>query len=185
MPQTSTLHQIENGPSYRDQRQLLRLIHRASGAGRQMRRLLAEYAEPLGVSDGELLVVWLVCEQDSLGMVQGDLAASVGASPAQMSGLVERLRKRGLIDMHRSAVDRRRQVWRATALGRELLVSALPLLAQLAAQVEQSLSTDEQEAVLVLCDKLTSTWTGPTEMTEPCGDSLRASGTRLKSREAA
>lgn len=149
-----------------------------------MRRLLAEHAEPLGVSDGELLVVWL-CEQDSLGMVQGDLAASVGVSPAQMSGLVERLRKRGLIDMHRSAIDRRRQVWRATALGRELLVSALPLLAQLAEHVGQSLAADEQEAILVLCEKLTSTSTGPTEASEPCVNVLPIGGNCLKQREAA
>src|SRR5262245_11571676 len=67
---------------------LLVLIHRVSSAGRALRRLLAVQAVAIGLSDAELLVVWLCT---SRGMIQGDLATAIGVSPALMSGTVERL----------------------------------------------------------------------------------------------
>ena len=95
---------------------LMHLVHRTSGAGRLLRRLLADLAATAGLSDAELLLVWL-CTGQSQGWVQVDLAIAVGLSPAQTSGMVERLRQRGLIEMQRLATDRRRQVWRATTTG--------------------------------------------------------------------
>ena len=53
-----------------------------------LRRRLAEVAETFELSDTELLVVWL-CSGG--GRMQVELAAAIGISPAQMSGLVERL----------------------------------------------------------------------------------------------
>lgn len=61
-----------------------------------------------------------------------------------MSGLVERLRSRGLVAMHRQAGDRRRQIWRATAEGQALLVTAARHLSELAACLGEHLNADEQ-----------------------------------------
>src|SRR6478752_5908652 len=87
---------------------LLRLVHWTSNASRHLRRRLTEITSALDLSDTELIVVWM-CSGD--GRVQIDLVGSTGISPAQMSGLVERLRGRGLVAMHRQAGDRRRQIW--------------------------------------------------------------------------
>src|SRR5688500_1434487 len=76
---------------------LLMVIHRVSSAGRALRRVLADQATSVGLSDAEVLVVWLCGPR---GMVQGDLATAIGVSPALMSGTVERLRQQGLIEMH-------------------------------------------------------------------------------------
>src|SRR6187397_1426750 len=73
---------------------LLRLAHWTSTASRHLRRRIAEATSELDLSETELVIVWL-CSGG--GRVQVDLAAATGISPAQMSGLVERLRSRGLV----------------------------------------------------------------------------------------
>ncbi len=130
---------------------LLRLVHWTSTASRHLRKRLAELARPLDLSDTELLVVWL-CSGG--GRIQVELAGAIGVSPAQMSGLVERLRARGLVAMHRSAMDRRRQVWRTTPAGQTLLVEAARHLNELAEGISRGLSAEEQSAAEGLCEKL-------------------------------
>src|SRR5687768_15747008 len=100
---------------------VLRLVHWTSHASRQLRRRLADVAGRLELSDTELLVLW-VCSGG--GRVQIELAGEIGVSPAQTSGMVERLHSRGLIAMRRQAVDRRRQVCETTEAGIELLAGA-------------------------------------------------------------
>ena len=112
--------------------------------------MLAEHAATIGLTDAELLVVWLAVR----GMVQGDLATAIGVSPALMSGTVERLRQQGLIEMHRSPVDRRRQVWRTTPRGQELFDCLRPALAIAAGQIANRLTPAELLAVRDLCDRL-------------------------------
>jgi DNA-binding MarR family transcriptional regulator len=131
---------------------LLLLIHRVSSAGRALRRLLADQATAVGLSDAEVLVVWLCTAR---GMVQGDLATAIGVSPALMSGTVERLRQQGLIEMHRVPVDRRRQVWRATERGQHLLGALRPILTALAEQIDARLPAAELALARDLCERLT------------------------------
>ena len=138
-------------PSDSQADRLLSLIHWTSTASRHLRRRLADVAAELGLSDTELLVVWL-CSGG--GRVQVDLAGAIGISPAQMSGMVERLRSRGLVAMHRQAMDRRRQVWRASAAGQVLLSQAAGHLNELAASITSGLASDEQQAARSLCQRL-------------------------------
>jgi DNA-binding MarR family transcriptional regulator len=130
---------------------LLRLAHWTSTASRHLRRRISELTAALDLSDTELMVVWL-CSGG--GRVQIDLAAATGISPAQMSGLMERLRSRGLVAMHRLARDRRRQIWRATAAGQSLLVNAAEHLNDLAACLADHVCEEEQLAAQTLCQRL-------------------------------
>lgn len=138
-------------PSDTQADRLLRLVHWTSTASRHLRRRLAEVAEVFELSDTELLVVWL-CSGG--GRIQVELAGAIGVSPAQMSGLVERLRSRGLVAMHRLAMDRRRQIWRTTSAGQTLLGQAAGHLNELAACVGGAVSSDEQQAAQTLCERL-------------------------------
>jgi len=131
---------------------LLMLIHRVSSAGRALRRVLADQSTSVGLTDAEVLVVWLCGPR---GMVQGDLATAIGVSPALMSGTVERLRLQGLIEMHRVPVDRRRQVWRTTEQGQHLLGALRPLLVELAQQLESRVPFAELSQARELCERLT------------------------------
>ena len=137
----------EDAPAER----LLRLVHWTSAANRQLRRRLAKLASAFGLSDAELLVMWL-CHGS--GYVQVELAGAIGTSPAQMSGLVERLRTRGLVEMHRQAQDRRRQVWRTSPAGGALLGDARERLETLAAEIDGALDRDQQQALEALCERI-------------------------------
>src|SRR5687768_566101 len=98
--------------SEQDTERLLEFIHAAGGAFRRLRDLLDEQVQPLGLEGAECLVLWLCATRaHHAGWAQQDLATAVGVSPALMSSMVEGLRKRGLMEMKRSPVDRRRQVW--------------------------------------------------------------------------
>ena len=132
---------------------LLRLIYWTSAAGRQIRRCLSTLAEQAGLTDCELFTIWL-CLGDDGGMVQGALATALGVSPAQMSGIVERLRQRGLIEMHRQTLDRRRQVWRGTTAAREALESLAMPLAQLADDIAAQVPLADQKQSQALCQRI-------------------------------
>jgi DNA-binding MarR family transcriptional regulator len=86
--------------------------------------------------------------------MQVELAAAVGISPAQMSGLAERLGKRQLVALNRPARDRRRQVCKTTATGEELLARAARPLASLAETLADRLAPDERALVQSLCERL-------------------------------
>lgn len=144
---------------------LLRLIHWTSAAGRQLRRRLADVAAEFDLTDTELLVVWLC---SGSGRVQVELAGSLGVSPAQMSGLAERLRSRGLVAMHRPALDRRRQIWLTTGSGAALLERVAGHLDAIAAEIADALADDQQRSAQSLCQRL--------------AEAVAASGKRASSR---
>lgn len=141
----------EKPPSDCQAESLLRLIHWTSAAGRQLRRRLAEVAATFDLSDTELLVVWL-CSGN--GRVQIDLAGAIGVSASQMSGLAERLRSRGLVAMHRPALDRRRQVWLTAPAGQSLLAHVARHLETIATAVDGTLTPAEQQLAESLCERL-------------------------------
>ena len=142
----------------------MRLVYWTSRAGRDLRRCLSDAASVAGLSDSELLTVWLCLDDEGRGMVQGELAAALGVSPAQMSGIVERLRQRGLIEMQRQALDRRRQLWRGTASAKVTFAQMIRPLAAIAAGLAASLPAADQQAVQSLCRRLAQAAESHTEI---------------------
>jgi len=138
-----------------DAERLLHLIQTASAAGRGLRRWLADRLARFELAETEFFVLWL-CRQKPAhgGWVQGELAQAAGISPAQTSSLVERLRKRGLIDMKRSTMDRRRQVWHLLQEGEDLLGRIKTGLENVAHRLDAMVSPEEQEAAARLFDRL-------------------------------
>lgn len=130
-----------------DADRLLEFIHAAGGAFRRLRSLLDEQLHPLGLVGAECLVLWL-CDARAhhAGWAQQDLATAVGVSPALMSSMVEGLRKRGLMEMKRSPVDRRRQVWHLLAQGEDLLRQVRGSLSSIAQQLDELVPAREQQA---------------------------------------
>ena len=99
----------------------LELVQAVSLCGRQLRKALAEVAAPHQLSDTEVLILWACCGTTSVGLGQHELAALVGISPAQLSGLVDRLSAQDLLIGRRPAHDRRRQYWRLSEPGEEMM----------------------------------------------------------------
>src|SRR5699024_6079634 len=86
------------------------------------------------LSDVEMSLLWQCHRAIPVGQGQIELATAMSVSPAQISGLVEQLRERGLLAGCRDPRDRRRQVWQVTPAGNHLLEQVLVELEPLAAQ---------------------------------------------------
>jgi DNA-binding MarR family transcriptional regulator len=156
MSLATTRHTPSPSPGQGDADRLLEFIHAAGGTFRRLRSLLDEQVQPLDLMGAECLVLWL-CDTRAhdAGWAQQDLATAVGVSPALMSSLVEGLRKRGLIEMKRSPVDRRRQVWRLLAQGEDLLNQIRSNLGSIAQQIDDLVPRQEQEATQQVFARLT------------------------------
>jgi DNA-binding MarR family transcriptional regulator len=99
--------------------------------GRRAARALAEWAQQFSLSEAEFQLLWCLRSAVAEGLDQTRLSRALTTSPANVSTTVERLRTRGWICQQAIAGDRRRQCWRLTSGGQELLeemVSAAAML---------------------------------------------------------
>lgn len=128
----------QRGPS--DLRGWIERILAAGAISRAGRRRIADQAAGAELSDQEFLVLWL-CADSPACRGQNELAELLGVSAAQMSNLVERLRRRDLLQFERHVTDRRRQVWQLTAAGKSLLTAVCKLLCE---ATTQEITTPDQ-----------------------------------------
>ena len=84
----------------------------------------------------------------------GSLARSVSLSPATISGILNRLEERGLVERTRSRADRRWVLIRPTDETRRVLTPELSLLSEEYAGRLGSLNAAEREALLDAIDKV-------------------------------
>ena len=108
---------------------LLRLLQQIAVAGRQLKRVLTRFLDDCDLNDTELLLLWVCHGAGVEGIAQNRLADSVGLSPAQVSGLVERMGRRNLIERYSGSADRRRRLWKISSTGRQTLGEVLARLA--------------------------------------------------------
>lgn len=143
-----------NGPRLTE---LLRLLSRCE---RELRRALANRICRWGVNEVELLVLSLcreTAETAEPGVAQSELVANIGVSAAQMSGLVDRLRRQELLVARRCDSDRRKQYWVLTGQGNRLLDEIQADLRLASLGVTRSLSVDEQQLLVSLLHRLART----------------------------
>jgi DNA-binding MarR family transcriptional regulator len=132
-------------------RDWLQLVLQVGTVARAARRQLAAQVASSELSEQEFLVLWLCGDASFTQRGQCELADAVGVSPAQMSGLVDRLRRRNLLQFERLGRDRRRQVWQLTTAGQTLLNDVCALLA--AAKLQGELNNAEQLLLLSLLER--------------------------------
>lgn len=137
------------------------LVHHLAHCHSRLRRALRQRLERRELRETEFLILSRCAGASPPGAAQHDLAEVTGVSPAQMSGLVEHLRTRGLLTGVRGALDRRRQFWRLTGEGRQCYESIDGDLASLAASLGRHLSPDEQSLLASLLQRLSVAVAGP------------------------
>lgn len=111
--------------AHKNSPRMFHLLHRVHQAlFRASDRILGQ---ELGITTTQSAVLLYLKRRDSASM--GELATAVGLKITSMSGLVDRMEKKGLVSRQRSIVDRRTMEIALTSEGRELLVLAEPLVA--------------------------------------------------------
>lgn len=126
------------------------MIQMASGCGRGLRRSIADSLSDLDLNDSEFFVLFSCHRNTREGAAQRELASAVGLSPAQLCGLVERLGRRGLMTSYRDETDRRKQFWRLTEAGRQLLLQALDQLNSVAQRLDDHFQLAQQHTLTQL-----------------------------------
>jgi DNA-binding MarR family transcriptional regulator len=123
-----------------------RFAQLTGACSRLLRRALGERLSQSSLTETEFLLFSACAEAEaaSQGAAQIDLAKATGLSPAQISGVMERLREQGWIAPERKRDDRRRQHWRLTAEGRKVLTAACSALADLGPHLAGRLSVAER-----------------------------------------
>jgi MarR family 2-MHQ and catechol resistance regulon transcriptional repressor len=136
---------------------LLELLRLVSRCERELRRTLADRIRRWDISDVELLVLRLCHEAAEPGIAQSELVAEVDVSAAQMSGLVDRLRRQELLVARRCDSDRRKQYWRLTGKGNRLLDEIQADLSAVSLGLAKNLSVDERGLLASLLHRLSRT----------------------------
>jgi DNA-binding MarR family transcriptional regulator len=107
-------------------------------AGKLAARELAAWVRELGASETEFRLLWQLARDATETALpesppdQAMLADRLAVSPAQVSGVVERLSAKQLIEPQHFSTDRRRQAWRLSSAGRQLVGAVVAHVTQLA-----------------------------------------------------
>ena len=86
----------------------------------------------------------------------GEIAQAVSLSQATVTGIMDRMEKRGLIARKRSEQDKRKIMIRITEAGKDIVESAPPLMQEAFAQRFESLPAWEQNMILSALHRLVS-----------------------------
>ena len=113
------------------------------------RRLMAGH----GLSGPQLLCLTELAKGE---MLSGALARALSLSPATVSGILDRLETRGLLERRRQVNDKRTVVVRLTPAGKRLLVRAPPPLQQGFVSKLRALPEAEQAAISATLRQLVS-----------------------------
>jgi len=102
---------------------LFQAMRRLQQAGEVHAKQVARHG---GLTPTQLLILKVLADEARL--TASALSRRVSLTPATLSGLLDRLEERGLLQRQRDAQDRRRHWLLLTEAGRELLREAPPLL---------------------------------------------------------
>ena len=108
----------------------------------------------VGLTGPQLVILQ---EIDNLGEVTaGEIARAVSLSQATVTGILERMEKRGLLARQRSDSDKRRIMVRITPSGNHVLQAAPPLMQEAFIERFASLQDWEQTMILSALQRLVS-----------------------------
>lgn len=144
-----TCSRCEESPS-----QWVTLAEELVVCGRLLRSDLISRIDRWDLTAGEFSMLWLCRRAPSSGWSQRELAEAMAVSPAQVSGLVEQLRRKGLLAGRRAESDRRRQLWRLTSDGQAKLRAVLADLTGWATELDQCWSAQEVDRLLAMLTRL-------------------------------
>lgn len=146
---------MKSNLAYKHQAPLGYLVHEVA---RLMKRRFEEEARAHGIT----LPQWRVLAQVAMneGISQVALAAATDTDPMTISGVLDRLEKRGLIDRYADPTDSRAKLARLTSEGEEIFSSARKVgLAMYEAAIE-GVTPEERQTVISALSKMRDNLSG-------------------------
>ena len=106
----------------------------------------------VGLTGPQLTILQEVASTGEVSV--GEVARAISLSQGTVTGILERLEKRGLVTRRRSHSDRRRKMVQVTAAGEQLLEKAPPLMQEVFVERFSSLQEWEQTMILSSLQRL-------------------------------
>ncbi len=123
-------------------------------ASDHVRRRLDEVCEPFGITHTQYNVLRILKGAYPEGYPRREIISRMLEEAPDVTRLVNRLEKRGLVARTVSSMDRRWSVTRVTNKGLALLDKMKPAIAQITALVADRMNEAEQQRLSALCEKL-------------------------------
>ena len=132
--------------------------HLINEVARLLRRRFEEETRAYGVT----LPQWRVLKEihHKSGISQVSLAGCIDTDPMTVSGILERLEKRGLIERHPDPADSRAKLATVTAAGKELVETASRVGLDLVESALEGVSETEQLALMRILNHIRDNLTG-------------------------
>jgi len=148
---------MKSNQTYKHQAPMGYLIHEVA---RLMKRRFEEEARVHGIT----LPQWRVLAQVALneGISQVALAAATDTDPMTVSGVLDRLEKRGLIDRYPDPTDSRAKLARLTAEGEEIFTTARKVGLSMYEAALEGVTSDERQTVITALSKMRENLSGQT-----------------------
>ena len=133
----------------------------------------------VGLTGPQLVILQEVHQSGEVAT--GEIARAISLSQATVTGILERMEKRGLVTRRRSDIDRRRVIVSLTPTGEALLAEAPPLMQESFVDEFSQLQDWEQSMILSALQRLVSMMdaktlkAAPILTTGPIDDSTRDS----------
>jgi DNA-binding MarR family transcriptional regulator len=108
----------------------------------------------VGLTGPQLVILQEIARSGEV--TAGEIAKAVSLSQATVTGILERMEKRGLLERQRSDRDKRRIMVRITEPGRQILDEAPPLMQEAFVEKFSSLQAWEQTMILSALQRLVS-----------------------------
>jgi len=113
------------------------------------------------LNDGRHAVLMALASANDNGCSQAELAVKLGQSESNISTLIERMQRDGLVDRSRSEADRRKRVLLISAAGRRTLASVDVGRSAWAARLLKGIPVDNQRQLFGLLQQLGTSLEAP------------------------
>lgn len=113
-----------------------------------------EWLARFELTDGRHAVLSVLCRAGEAGCSQAELAISLAQSESNISTLIERMQRDGLVNRTRSEFDRRKRVLQITTAGSSILAAVDAQRTAWSARLFHGIDLDDQAALLSLLQQL-------------------------------
>ena len=145
---------LKKGFSVLEHEAMLNIYYTAS----QIKKRADEFFRPFGLTDVQFNVMMLLEHQSARqeGLNQAQLSDMMLVNRANVTSLVDRMEKSGLVVRTAAADDRRYNIVKLTGKGRKLLAKIEPLYAQEVKRIMSSAKSAEQKKLIDILGKIRS-----------------------------
>jgi DNA-binding MarR family transcriptional regulator len=143
---------LKKGFSVLEHEAILNIYYTAS----RVKKAAGDFFRKFSLTDVQFNVLMLLHHQctDSQGLSQAELSDMMLVNRANITTLIDRMEKGGLVERTASSTDRRYNIVRMTSKGRKLFARVEPLYAEVITRVMSPLKESEKKKLIAVLERI-------------------------------